>query len=78
VVRPGRGVLARSVGDLDLAEEVVQDALRPSRWPRRPAGRSAPDHPRTVRNRAIDGSAARGDERERQAVELEALRRDRA
>ena len=51
------GVLARSVGDLDLAEEVVQDAFATAleRWPRD----GIPDEPgawiiRTARNRAID------------------------
>ena len=74
------GVLARSVGDLDLAEEVVQDAFATAleRWPRD----GLPDDPgawiiRTARNRAIDGLRRRrmATERERQAVELEALRR---
>jgi RNA polymerase sigma-70 factor (ECF subfamily) len=74
------GVLARSVGDLDLAEEVVQDAFATAveRWPRD----GLPDDPgawiiRTARNRAIDRIRRRrmASERERQAVELEALRR---
>jgi len=74
------GVLARSVGDLDLAEEVVQDAFATAveRWPRD----GLPDDPgawiiRTARNRAIDRLRRRrmATERERQAVELEALRR---
>jgi len=74
------GVLARSVGDLDLAEEVVQDAFTTAleRWPRD----GVPDDPgawiiRTARNRAIDRLRRRrvATERERQAVELEALRR---
>jgi RNA polymerase sigma-70 factor (ECF subfamily) len=74
------GVLARSVGDLDLAEEVVQDAFATAleRWPRD----GVPDDPgawiiRTARNRAIDRLRRRrlATERERQAVELEALRR---
>ena len=74
------GVLARSVGDLDLAEEVVQDAFATAveRWPRD----GIPDDPgawiiRTARNRAIDRLRRRrmASERERQAVELEALRR---
>jgi RNA polymerase sigma-70 factor, ECF subfamily len=74
------GVLARSVGDLDLAEEVVQDAFATAleRWPRD----GLPDEPgawiiRTARNRAIDRlrRRRRAAERERQAVELEALRR---
>jgi RNA polymerase sigma-70 factor, ECF subfamily len=74
------GVLARSVGDLDLAEEVVQDAFATAveRWPRD----GLPDDPgawiiRTARNRAIDRLRRRrlAAERERQAVELEALRR---
>jgi RNA polymerase sigma-70 factor (ECF subfamily) len=74
------GVLARSVGDLDLAEEVVQDAFATAleRWPRD----GVPDDPgawiiRTARNRAIDRLRRRrvAAERERQAVELEALRR---
>jgi RNA polymerase sigma-70 factor (ECF subfamily) len=74
------GVLARSVGDLDLAEEVVQDAFATAveRWPRD----GIPDEPgawiiRTARNRAIDRLRRRrmASERERQAVELEALRR---
>ena len=74
------GVLARSVGDLDLAEEVVQDAFATARerWPRH----GVPDDPgawiiRTARNRAIDRLRRRrvATERERQAVELEALRR---
>ena len=73
-------VLARSVGDLDLAEEVVQDAFATAleRWPRD----GLPDDPgawiiRTARNRAIDRLRRRrmASERERQAVELEALRR---
>jgi RNA polymerase sigma-70 factor, ECF subfamily len=73
-------VLARSVGDLDLAEEVVQDAFATAleRWPRD----GVPDDPgawiiRTARNRAIDRLRRRrvAAERERQAVELEALRR---
>jgi RNA polymerase sigma-70 factor (ECF subfamily) len=73
-------VLARSVGDLDLAEESVQDAFATAleRWPRD----GLPDDPgawiiRTARNRAIDRIRRRGmaTERERQAVELEALRR---
>jgi RNA polymerase sigma-70 factor, ECF subfamily len=73
------GVLARSVGDLDLAEEVVQDAFATAleRWPRD----GVPDDPgawiiRTARNRAIDRLRRRrmATERERQAVELEALR----
>jgi RNA polymerase sigma-70 factor (ECF subfamily) len=74
------GVLARSVGDLDLAEEVVQDAFATAveRWPRD----GLPDDPgawiiRTARNRAIDRLRRRrmATERERQAVELDALRR---
>ena len=74
------GVLARSVGDLDLAEEAVQDAFATAveRWPRD----GLPDDPgawiiRTARNRAIDRLRRRrmATERERQAVELEALRR---
>jgi RNA polymerase sigma-70 factor (ECF subfamily) len=74
------GVLSRSVGDLDLAEEVVQDAFATAveRWPRD----GLPDDPgawiiRTARNRAIDRLRRRrmATERERQAVELEALRR---
>jgi RNA polymerase sigma-70 factor, ECF subfamily len=74
------GVLARSVGNLDLAEEVVQDAFATAleRWPRD----GVPDDPgawiiRTARNRAIDRLRRRrmASERERQAVELEALRR---
>ena len=74
------GVLARSVGDLDFAEEVVQDAFATAveRWPRD----GLPDDPgawiiRTARNRAIDRLRRRriATERERQAVELEALRR---
>ena len=74
------GVLARSVCDLDLAEEVVQDAFATAveRWPRD----GLPDDPgawiiRTARNRAIDRLRRRrmATERERQAVELEALRR---
>jgi RNA polymerase sigma-70 factor (ECF subfamily) len=74
------GVLARSVGDLDLAEEVVQDAFATAleRWPRD----GLPDDPgawiiRTARNGAIDRLRRRrlASERERQAVELEALRR---
>jgi RNA polymerase sigma-70 factor (ECF subfamily) len=74
------GVLARSVGDLDLAEEVVQDAFATAleRWPRD----GIPDEPgawiiRAARNRAIDILRRRrmAGERERQAVELEALRR---
>ena len=74
------GVLARGVGDLDLAEEVVQDAFATAveRWPRD----GLPDDPgawiiRTARNRAIDRLRRRrmATERERQAVELEALRR---
>jgi RNA polymerase sigma-70 factor (ECF subfamily) len=74
------GVLARSVGDLDLAEEVVQDAFATAveRWPRD----GLPDDPgawiiRTARNRAIDRLRRRrlAGERERQAVELEAMRR---
>jgi RNA polymerase sigma-70 factor (ECF subfamily) len=74
------GVLARSVGDLDLAEEVVQDAFATAleRWPRD----GVPDDPgawiiRTARNRAIDRLRRRrlATERERQAVELDALRR---
>jgi RNA polymerase sigma-70 factor (ECF subfamily) len=74
------GVLARSIGDLDLAEEVVQDAFATAveRWPRD----GLPDDPgawiiRTARNRAIDRLRRRrmATERERQAVELEALRR---
>ncbi len=74
------GVLARSVGDLDLAEEVVQDAFAAAleRWPRD----GVPDEPgawiiRTARNRAIDVLRRRrmATERERQATELEALRR---
>ena len=74
------GVLARSVGDLALAEEVVQDAFATAveRWPRD----GLPDDPgawiiRTARNRAIDRLRRRrmATERERQAVELEALRR---
>ena len=74
------GVLARSVGDLDLAEEAVQDAFATAveRWPRD----GLPDDPgawiiRTARNRAIDRLRRRrlASERERQAVELEALRR---
>ncbi len=74
------GVLARSVGDLDLAEEVVQDAFATAveRWRRD----GLPDDPgawiiRTARNRAIDRLRRRrmATERERQAVELEALRR---
>ena len=50
------GVLARGVGDLDLAEEVVQDAFATAveRWPRD----GLPDDPgawiiRTARNRGI-------------------------
>jgi RNA polymerase sigma-70 factor, ECF subfamily len=74
------GVLARSVGDLDLAEESVQDAFATAleRWPRD----GLPDDPgawivRAARNRAIDRLRRRrmAGERERQAVELEALRR---
>jgi RNA polymerase sigma-70 factor (ECF subfamily) len=74
------GVLARSVGDLDLAEECVQDAFATAleRWPRD----GLPDDPgawiiRAARNRAIDRLRRRrmATERERQAVELEALRR---
>ena len=74
------GVLARSVGDLDLAEECVQDAFATAleRWPRD----GVPDDPgawiiRAARNRAIDRLRRRrmATERERQAVELEALRR---
>ena len=74
------GVLARSVGDLGLAEEVVQDAFMTAleRWPRD----GVPDDPgawiiRTARNRAIDRLRRRrvASERERQSVELEALRR---
>jgi RNA polymerase sigma-70 factor, ECF subfamily len=74
------GVLARSVGDLDLAEDAVQDAFATAveRWPRD----GLPDDPgawiiRTARNRAIDRLRRRrmASERERQAVELEALRR---
>ena len=74
------GVLARGVGDLDLAEESVQDAFATAleRWPRD----GLPDDPgawiiRTARNRAIDRIRRRSmaTERERQAVELEALRR---
>ncbi len=74
------GVLARGVGDLDLAEECVQDAFATAleRWPRD----GLPDDPgawiiRTARNRAIDRLRRRrvATERERQAVELEALRR---
>jgi RNA polymerase sigma-70 factor (ECF subfamily) len=74
------GVLARSVGDLDLAEESVQDAFATAlaRWPRD----GVPGDPgawiiRTARNRAIDRLRRRrvATERERQAVELEALRR---
>ncbi|MDX6560369.1 MAG: polymerase sigma-70 factor, subfamily [Gaiellales bacterium] len=74
------GVLARSVGDLDLAEECVQDAFATAleRWPRD----GLPDDPgawiiRAARNRAIDRLRRRrmASERERQAVELEALRR---
>ena len=74
------GVLARSVGDLDLAEESVQDAFATAleRWPRD----GVPDDPgawiiRTARNRAIDRLRRRrmATDRERQAVELEALRR---
>ena len=74
------GVLARSVRDLDLAEECVQDAFATAleRWPRD----GLPDDPgawiiRAARNRAIDRIRRRGmaSERERQAVELEALRR---
>ena len=73
------GVLARGVGDLDLAEEVVQDAFATAleRWPRD----GVPGDPgawiiRTARNRAIDLLRRRrvAGERERQAVELEALR----
>jgi RNA polymerase sigma-70 factor, ECF subfamily len=74
------GVLARSVRDLDLAEECVQDAFATAleRWPRD----GLPDDPgawiiRTARNRAIDRLRRLriASERERQAVELEALRR---
>ncbi len=74
------GVLARSVRDLDLAEECVQDAFATAleRWPRD----GLPDDPgawiiRTARNRAIDRIRRRAmaTERERQAVDLEALRR---
>ncbi len=74
------GVLARSVRDLDLAEECVQDAFATAleRWPRD----GLPDDPgawiiRAARNRAIDRIRRRGmaADRERQAVELEALRR---
>jgi RNA polymerase sigma-70 factor (ECF subfamily) len=74
------GVLARSVGDLDLAEESVQDAFATAleRWPRD----GLPDDPgawiiRAARNRAIDRLRRRrmATERERQAVELESLRR---
>jgi RNA polymerase sigma-70 factor, ECF subfamily len=74
------GVLARSVGDLDLAEEAVQDAFATAleRWHRD----GVPDDPgawiiRAARNRAIDILRRRrvATERERQAVELEALRR---
>ena len=65
------GVLARSVGDLDLAEESVQDAFATaaralaSRW--RP-GRPGAWIIRTARNRAIDRLRRRrmATERERQ------------
>ena len=80
MVRPGGRCPRARVGDLDLAEESVQDAFATAleRWPRD----GLPDDPgawiiRTARNRAIDRIRRRSmaTERERQAVELEALRR---
>ena len=77
------GVLARTLRDLDLAEESVQEAFATAivRWPID----GVPEEPgawiiRVARNRAVDLIRRRtlGDEREREAAALEAMLRTEA